>query len=84
MSNLLKSNEWERIWMLQISKIKIKEGGPNNWPVWRIGSHQANSSPLFNLRKFQKIEKSTGEQIETHLSAMNDKEFESLKFLELK
>ena len=40
--------------------------------------------PLFNLKKFQKIEKSTGESCRTYWNLMNDEEFESLKFLELK
>ena len=53
-------------------------------PFCRICSHQEIRSTVFNLKKFQKIEKSTGESVGTHCSAMNDQEFESLKFLELK
>ena len=53
-------------------------------PFCRVGSTQEIKSPLFNFRKFQKIEKSTGESCSTHLNLMNDKEFESFKFLELK
>ena len=41
-------------------------------------------SPLFNLRKFQKTEKSTAESCRTHWNLRNDKEFGSFKFLKLK
>ena len=53
-------------------------------PLWRIGSPKKLRSPFFNLKKFQKIDKSTGESIGTHGSALNDEEFESFKFLKLK
>ena len=65
-------------------KLKYRRGDQIFKPFCRIGSHQEISSPLFNLRKFQKIDKSTGEWIGTHWSPMNEQEFDSLKFLKLK
>ena len=53
-------------------------------PFCRIGSCQEIRSPLFNLRKFQKTEKSTAESCRTHWNLMNDKEFGSRKFLKFK
>ena len=51
-------------------------------PFCRIGSQQKIRSPFFNLRKFQKIEKSRSESCSTHWNLRNDEEFQSLKFLE--
>ena len=65
-------------------ELKYRRGDQVIQPFWKIGSRQEIRSPLLNLRKFQKIEKSTVESIGTHWSSMNDKEFESLKFTELK
>ena len=47
---------------------------------------QEISSPLFNLRKFLKIQKSPAESCRMHQNLMNDmdKEFGSFKFLILK
>ena len=50
----------------------------------RIGSPQEIRSPIFNLRKFENIEKSTSESCRMHSNLLNDKEFGSLKFLKLK
>ena len=50
----------------------------------RIGSTQEIRSPLFNLRKFQKPEKSTAESCRRHGNLMNDEKFGSFKFLKLK
>ena len=50
----------------------------------RIGSHQEIRYPFLTLRKFQKIDKSTGESCRNHWNLINGEEFESLKFLELK
>ena len=33
MQNALKSNEWQRIWVLTTFKIEIQKGGPNNLAV---------------------------------------------------
>ena len=65
-------------------KLKYRREDQIIQPFCKIGSHQEIMSPLLNLRKFQKIKKSTGESIGTYWSSMNDKEFESLKFMELK
>ena len=51
---------------------------------WRIGSPQEIRSPLFNLRKFQKLQKSTAESCKMHWNLMNEEEFGSFKFVKLK
>ena len=53
-------------------------------PICTIGSRQEIRSPLFNLRKFEKVEKSSAESCRTHSNLMNDEDFESLEFGELK
>ena len=53
-------------------------------PFCRICSTQEIRSPLFYLNKFQKIGKNAGESCRAYWNLMNDKEFESLKFVELK
>ena len=65
-------------------ELKYRRGDQIIKPFCRIGSHQEISCPLFNLRKFQKIEKSSGESGRTHWNVMNDEEFDWLIFLELK
>ena len=65
-------------------ELKYRRGDQIILLFCRIGSHQEIRSHLFNLRKFQKIEKSTGESIGTHWNPVNDEEFESFKFRELK
>ena len=59
----MKSNERERIWVVQTSEVEIYEGGEDQiiQAFCRIGSSQEIRTPLFNLRKFQKPEKSTAE-----------------------
>ena len=74
----------EEFGSFQFLELKYRRGDQIFQPFCRICSHQEIRSTLFNLKKFQKIEKSTGESVGTHWSAMNDQEFESLKFLELK
>ena len=69
---------------LKFLKLKYRKGDQIIQPFCTTSSHQEIRSPVFNLKKFQKIDKSTGESIGTHWSAMNDKEFDSLKFLKLK
>ena len=53
-------------------------------PFCRIGSSQEIRSPLFNLRKFSKIDKSTAESWRMHWNLMNNEEFGSFKCLILK
>ena len=74
----------EEIGSFKLLKLKYRRGDQIIQPFCRIGSPQEIRSPLFNLRKFQKIEKSTGESCRTHWNLMNDEEFDSVKFLELK
>ena len=69
---------------LKCLEMKWKRGDQIIQTFCRIGSHQETRSALFNLMKFQKIEKSKGESIATHSSAKNDEEFDSVKFQELK
>ena len=49
----------------------------------RIGSPQEISSPLINLRKFEKTEKSSAESCKMHWNLLDDEEFGRLKFLKL-
>ena len=79
--NLINDEEFGSCKFLEL---EYRRGDQIIQPFCRIGSYQEVRSCLFNLRKFQKIEKSSGESIGTHWSAMNDEEIESLKFLELK
>ena len=73
----------EELDSLKFLKFKYSRGDKIIQPFCRIGSHQEISYPFFNLRKFQKIYKSTGESCRTHSNLMNDVEFESFNFLEL-
>ena len=52
-------------------------------PFYRIGSGQQIRAPLFNLKKFRKSEKSTGESFRTHWNLMNNEELGSFNFLNL-
>ena len=80
----MKSNQWWWIWVLEISKIEIQKGGRNNSAVLQNWFSTELRSPLFNLMKFQKSEKSTAESCRRHWNLMNDKEYGSFKFLKLK
>ena len=65
-------------------KLKYRRGDQIIQPFYRIGSSQNIRSPLFNLIKFQKPEKSTTASCKMHWNLMNDKEFGSFKLLKLK
>ena len=65
-------------------KLKYSRGDQINQPFCRIGSPQEIKSPLFNLRKFEKPEKSTTESCRTHWNLRNDKEYGSFELLKLK
>ena len=80
-SNLMNDEDFES---LEFGKLKYRMGDRIIQPFYRIGSSQEIRSPLFNLKKFVKIGKSAGELCRTHWNVMNDEEFESLKFVELK
>ena len=79
--NLLNDEEFDSLKFLEF---KYRRADQIIQLFCRIGSHQEIRSPLFNLRKFQKIDKSTGESGRTHWNLRNDKEFDSLIFLKLK
>ena len=79
--NLLDDEEFE--W-LKFLKLKYRSGDQIIQPFCRIGSPQEISSPLFNLRKFEKTEKITAEPCKKHWNLLDDEEFGSLKFLKLK
>ena len=65
-------------------KLKYRRGEQIIRLFCRIGSLQEIRPPLFNLRKFQKPEKSTAESYRMHWNLMKDQEFGSFKFLKLK
>ena len=74
----------EEFGSLQFLKLKYRRGDQIIQPFCRIGSPQEIRSPLFNLRKFEKTEKSTAESCRMHWNLLDDEEFGSLKFLKLK
>ena len=74
----------EKFGSFKFLKLKCKRGDQKIQQFCRIGSPQEIRSPLLNLRKFQKTEKSTAESYRTHWSLMNDEESGSFKFLKLK
>ena len=53
-------------------------------PIYRIDSPQEIRSPLFNLRKIPKADKSTAESCRTHSNLMNNEKSRSFKFQKLK
>ena len=79
--NLLDDEEFGS---LKFLKLKHRRGDQIIQPLCRIGSPQDIRSPLFNLRKFAKNEKSTAESSRMHWNLLDDEEFGSLKFLKLK
>ena len=79
--NLLDDEEFGS---LKLLKWKYRRGHQIIQPLCRIGSPQEISSPIFNLRKFEKTEKSTAESCRMHWNLLDHKEFGSLKFLKLK
>ena len=65
-------------------KLKYRRGDQIIQPFCRIGYPQEYRCPLFNLRKFQKAEKSTVESCRMHWNLINDEELGSFEFLKLK
>ena len=63
---------------------KCRRGDKIIQPFCRIGYPQEIRSPLFNLSKFWKPQKSTPELYRMHLNLMNDAKFGSFKCLILK
>ena len=84
MQNVLKSNEWQWIWVHKTFKIEIQNGGPNNSDFLQNWFPPEIRSPLFNLQKFQDFEKITLELCRMYWNLMNDEEFVSLKLLKFK
>ena len=74
----------EEFGSLKFWKLKYRKGDQIIQPFCRIGSPQEIRSPLFNLRKFAKNEKSTAESSRMHWHLLDDEEFEWLKFWILK
>ena len=79
--NLLDDEEFG--W-LKFLKLKYRRGEQIIQPFCRIGSPQEIKSPFFNLRKFEKTEKSNAESCRMHWNLLDDEELGSLKFLKLK
>ena len=69
---------------LKFLKLKYRRGDQIIQPFCRIGSPGEIRSPLFNLTKFKKAEKSTAESCRKHWNLMNDKEFASFKLLKFR
>ena len=62
----------------------MQKEGPNNSVVLQNCSFQEIRSTLFNLRKFQNLDKSTTESCRMHWNLMNDEKFASFRLLKLK
>ena len=76
-SNLMNGDEFGSFKFL---KLKYRRGDQIIQLFCRIGSPQEIRTPLFNLRKCQKPEKSTGDSYRMHSNPMNDQIFGSFKF----
>ena len=74
----------EEFGSLKLLKLKYRTGDQIIQPFCRIRSPQEIRSPLFNLRKFEKYEKSTSQSCRMHWNLLDGEEFGSLKFLKLK
>ena len=70
--------------ILQIFKLEVKNGGPNNSDFLENWFPPEISSPLFDLKKLQKPEEGTSESSRMHYNLMTDEEFGSLELLKLK
>ena len=79
--NLMNDDEFGSFKFL---KLKYRSGDQIIQLFWRIGSPKEIRFPLFNLRKFQNLEKRTAESSRMYWNLMNDNEFRSFKFLKLK
>ena len=74
----------EEVGSVKFLKVKYRRGDQIFQPFCRIGSPQETRFPLFNLRKFQKLDKGTPKSCRMYWNLMNEKEFGSFKFLKLK
>ena len=80
-SNLMNDKEFG---FFKCLKLKYRRRDQIIQSFCRIGSPQEIRSPLFNLKKFSKTDKSTAGSCKMHWNLMNDEEFWSLKSLKLK
>ena len=71
-------------WPLKLLKLKYRKRDQAIQLFYRIGCPQVIRSPLFNLLKFEKSEKSTPESCRKLWNLMNNEKFGSLKLLKLK
>ena len=65
-------------------KLKYRRGDQIIQPFYRIGFPEEFRSPLVNLKKSYKTEKSTAEPCRLHGNILKNEEFGSLKSLKLK
>ena len=65
-------------------KLKYRRGDQIIQPYYRIGFPEEFRSPLVNLKKPHKTEKSTAEPCRLHRNLLKNEEFGSLKYLKLK
>ena len=84
MQNALKYNKWQKFGSFKCLTLKYRREDQKIQPFCRVGSPQEIRSPLFNLSKFWKPQKSIAELYRMHLNLMNDKKFGSFKCLMLK
>ena len=68
----------------KLVKLKYRRGDQIIQPLWKIASSQEIRSPLFNLNKFQKPEKSTTASSRIHWNLKNNEEVGSFKHLKFK
>ena len=67
----------------KVLKLKYSRGDEIIQLFSKIYSPQEIRSPLFNLKKFEKLQKRATASSSMHWNLMNDDEFGSLKFLKL-
>ena len=79
--NLMNDKEFGSFRLL---KLKYRRGDQIIQPLWKIAWSQEIRSPLFNLNKFQKPEKSTTASSRMHWNLKNNEEVGSFKLLKFK
>ena len=82
--NTLKSNEWQKIWVLKSFKSEIQKEGQNNSDVPQNWFFQENRSLSLICRNFKSLRKILLKRGRMHWNVMIDKVFSSLKLLKLK
>ena len=61
MQNALKYNEWRKIWVHKTFKIETQKVGPKNSDFLQNWFPPETWSPLFTLKKFEKLNKNSSE-----------------------